>query len=356
MDRPGIRAISENAGENCTSMTSRKGKGTEKPKAKKLSNPGSTGGGGASFENRVQATRLLAMCLGSLVPGAQDGRIVELRFQARIHGHHTDDLVCHIEQGDGQLTRALLQMKRTLTAREKDTAFSASVGAASTDYNSDEFVRGQDSIFLIYDTASAAAMKGAATVCTWARYSATPAEFLKKVAADDFSNAANRSALAAIRRIAGTYADRAIDDHELFDFVKHLNCLPHDLDQDGTAEHIVHLNSIRHAAALVGEAANSQEIWSALVTACVTANGVAGTVTFDNLDVVIGGRLNGLFAGARNFLASPFAVAPLAKQAPSRAPASDAVAAELARLSGLVESLKESSLQSAGSGPIAGSP
>lgn len=328
-------------------MTSRKGKGTDKPKAKKLSNPASTGGGGTSFENRVQATRLLAMCLGSLVPGAQDGRIVELRFQARIHGHHTDDLVCHIEHGDGQRTRALLQMKRTLTAREKDVAFSESVGGAWTDYNSDGFVRGQDSIFLIYDTASAAAMKGAATVCTWARYSATAAEFLKKVAADNFSNAANRIALAAIRKIAEAYADRAIEDRELFDFVKHLNCLPHDLDQDGTAEHIVHLNSIRQAAALVGEVANSQEIWSALVTACVTANGVAGTVTFENLDVVIGRRLNGLFSGARTFLASPFAVAPLAKQAPSRAPASDAVAAELARLSGLVESLKEGSLLSA---------
>lgn len=327
-------------------MTNRKSKGSQKPKAKKLSNPASTGGVGPSFENRVQASRLLAMCLGSHVPGAQDGRIVELRFQARIHGHHTDDLVCYIEQGDGQRTRALLQMKRSLTARERDTAFSESIGAAWTDYNFDEFVRGQDSIFFIYDTASAAAMKGAATVCTWARYSATPAEFLKKVAAEEFSNAANRAALAAVKRIAESYADRVIDDHELFDFVKHLNCLPHDLDQDGTAEHITHLNSIRQAAALVGEVVNSQEIWSALVAACVAANGVAGTVTFENLDVVIGRHLNGVFAGARNFLASPFAVVPVAKQAPSRAPASDAVAVELARLSGLVESLKEDNLRS----------
>ena len=144
-------------GEKRTSMTSRKGKGTDKPKAKKLSNPASTGGGGSSFESRVQASRLLAMCLGSLVPGVDDGRIVELRFQARIHGHHTDDLVCSIEQSDGQRFRTLLQMKRSLSAREKDAAFKESIGAAWTDYNSMEFVRGQDSIFLVYDTASAAA-------------------------------------------------------------------------------------------------------------------------------------------------------------------------------------------------------
>jgi tetratricopeptide (TPR) repeat protein len=327
-------------------MKSGKGKGTEKPKPKKLSNPVSTGGGGSSFESRVQASRMLAMCLGSLVPGAEDGRIVELRFQARIHGHHTDDLVCCIEQSDGQRTRALLQMKRSLSAREKDAAFKESIGAAWTDFSSTEFVRGQDSIFLVYDTASAAAMKGAATVCEWARYSATPAEFLKKVDAPNFSNAANRNALAAIKKIAEAYAARAVNEQELYDFIKHLNCLAHDLDQDGTAEHVFQLNSIRQAAALVGEVAHPQEIWSKLVAACMSANAAAGTVTFDNLDVVIGRRLNGMFAGARAFLASPFAVAPLPKQAPIRAPASDAVATELARLSGLVESLREGGLLS----------
>ncbi|WP_417283041.1 tetratricopeptide repeat protein [Comamonas sp.] len=326
-------------------MTSSKNKRTNKPRAKKQSNPASTGGSGTSFENRVQATRLLAMCLGSSAPGTQDGRIFKLQFQARIHGNHTDDLVCHIELSDGRRFRALLQMKRTLTARETDKAFAECVEAAWTDYHSDEFVRGYDSIFFIYDTVSAAAMKGAATVCTWARYSATPEEFLKKVTAEGFSNAANRTALAVIRRIAETYAERAIDDRELFDFVKHLNCLPHDLDQDDTAEHSLHLSSIQQAAALVGEVANSREIWSRLVTACVAANGVAGTVTLDNLDAIIGVRLNGLFAGARSYLASPYAVAPLAKQALSRP--QDTVATELARLSGLFESLKESHLQSA---------
>lgn len=328
-------------------MTFRRGKGTVKPRAKKLSNPTSTGGGGTSFESRVQASRLLAMCLGLPIPGFSEGHIVELRFQARIHGHHTDDLLCHIEQGDGQRTRALLQMKRSLTAREKDPRFAESIGAAWTDYNSNEFTRGQDSIYLIYDTASAAAMKGASTVCTWAQYSATASEFLKKVNAKDFSNAANRNALFAIRNIAESYAGQAIDVEVLYDFVKHLNCLPHDLDQDGTVEHFNHLNSIRQAAALLGEIAHPQEIWSALVTACMATNGLAGTVTFDNLATVVGPRLNSMFAAARNFWASPFAVVPLVKQVPGRANAPDTVAAELARLSGLVESLQERSLQSA---------
>lgn len=324
-------------------MTPSKKKRTAKPAAKKQSNPASTGGRGTSFENRVQATRLLAMCLGSSVPGIQEGSIVELRFQARIHGHHTDDLVCLFENGEGRRFRTLLQMKRTLTAREKDKAFAECVGAAWTDYQSSNFIRGEDSIFFVYDTVSSAAMKGAYTVCSWARFSTTPEEFFAKVAAEGFSNAANRSALAAIRKIAESYAERAIDEKELFDFIKHLNCLPHDLDEDNTAEHSFHLNSIRQAAALVGEVANSQEIWSALVAACVAANGVAGTITFENLIFVVGERLNGLFSGARNYLISPFAVVQKAKQEYSLS--SDGVISELARLSGLVESIKDIHLQ-----------
>lgn len=318
-------------------MTPSKSKRISTSKGKKQSNPASTGGSGTSFENRVQATRLLSMCLGSSPPGAQDGRIVALQFQARIHGHHTDDLVCHIQSNDGRRFRTLLQMKRTLAAREKDKSFAECVTAAWTDYQSEGFIRGQDAIFFVYDTVSTAAMKGAATICAWARLSATPEEFLHKVAAESFSNQANRNALAAIRKIADKCAERTIDNQELFDFVKHLNCLHHDLDQDNTAEHSTHLTWIQQAAAMVGERANSHEIWSSLVTACVSANAAAATVNFDNLHSIIGERLNGVFAGARGYLAAPYAVIPKSNHAAPQA--SDIVANELARLSGLVESL-----------------
>ncbi len=277
------------------------------------------------------------MCLGSSPPGAQDGRIVTLQFQARIHGHHTDDLVCHIQSNDGRQFRTLLQMKRTLAAREKDKSFAECVTAAWTDYQSEGFIRGQDAIFFVYDTVSTAAMKGAATICNWARLSATPEEFLHKVAAESFSNQANRNALAAIRKIADKCAERTIDNQELFDFVKHLNCLPHDLDQDNTAEHIHYLHSIRHALALVGESSSPYEIWSSLVAACVSANGAAATINFDNLSSIISDRLVGIFAGARGFMAAPYAV--VSKSTHVATQTSNPVAHELARLSGLVETL-----------------
>ncbi|MEJ5030776.1 tetratricopeptide repeat protein [Comamonas sp. MYb69] len=319
------------------SMKSSKSKHTGKPKAKRQSNPASTGGSGIAFENRVQATRLLAMCLGNGVPGAPDGRISALQFQARIHGHHTDDLVCHIEMNDGRQFRTLLQMKRTLSARANNKAFVECIEAAWTDFNSTNFVSGSDLIFFIYDTASASTMKGASTVCSWARYSASSSEFIMKVDAEGFSNTANRTALSTIKEILESYAKRAINDQELFEFVKHLHCLSHDLDGDNTSEIYNHLNSIRQALALVGEQANSQDIWSSLVMACISANGAAGTITFENLKLHIGEPLNGIFGAARSLFTSPYAVAPTARQSHNEIPAN--LSNELARLTNMVEML-----------------
>jgi hypothetical protein len=131
-------------------------------KPKEVSNPAATGGAGNTFESRVQASRLLAMCLGHPIPGKTDGRVVELRFQSRVHEHHTDDLVCTFEDRAGVKSRVLMQMKRSMTAREKDDAFSDAIGSAWVDFgNSTKFTRGLDSFFLVYDIASANAMGAA---------------------------------------------------------------------------------------------------------------------------------------------------------------------------------------------------
>ena len=62
-----------------------------------MASPVSTGDRGGSFERRVQAVRLLAMCLGLQCPGARDGFVItRLLFQGRVFDHDTDDLIIDI--------------------------------------------------------------------------------------------------------------------------------------------------------------------------------------------------------------------------------------------------------------------
>ena len=80
-----------------------------------LSNPASTGGAGVTFEARVQAAHLLAMLVGGPAPGMSEGSVVQLQFQAKVHGYMLDDLVCHSRLQNSSTAKALVQIKRTLT-------------------------------------------------------------------------------------------------------------------------------------------------------------------------------------------------------------------------------------------------
>jgi tetratricopeptide (TPR) repeat protein len=307
-------------------------------KAKEISNPASTGGAGVTFENRVQASRLLAMCLGHVIPGKTDGRVLELRFQSRVLGHHTDDLVCTFEDNSAARSNVLLQMKRTMHPREGDGAFSDAVGSAWLDFaNSSVFKRYTDSIFLIYDASSLHSMGPAGTVSDWARSSADASEFLLKVGKAKFSNAANRNALAAIRSVASKFAERPITDDEAFEFIKHLNFYSQDLDRENTTEHVNYLKDIHTAGRIARQAVDAPGIWATLVQCCAGLNKDAATVTFDNLAGILGSGLNQLFATVRQ--ASTLTLGSVTIPGTHREPEQDSVSLELARLAGLIEAM-----------------
>lgn len=285
--------------------------------AKKVSNPASTGGAGVTFENRVQAVRLLGLALGVVTPGIPNsGRIVELQFQAkRANGPNTDDLVCTVESDSGQRYRVLMQMKRGLTARPSDTAFSESVGNAWVDYSDPAFNRGADRVFIVHDSGSTHEMRGAHDVARSATTSLNAADWIVKLTATGSGNTAKRNALAAIRDIVVKYRGSSISDDEFLQFVKAISFVPHDLDSEGTAEHANYINLIQSAATAVGLPVNAQSVWARLVTACMRLNGESGAIGYSNMATVLDGDMVVWFDAYRNrvnprFVAGSAAVPP----------------------------------------------
>jgi tetratricopeptide (TPR) repeat protein len=270
--------------------------------AKKPSNPASTGGAGVTFENRVQAVRLLGLALGTVTPGIPgSGRIVGLQFQAkRANGPNTDDLVCSVEGTSGQRYRVLMQMKRGLTARPSDTAFSESVGNAWLDYIKRAFKRGMDRILIVHDSGSTHEMRGAHEVARSAITSLDATDWIVKLTAASTGNAAKRNALTTIRGVIVRYSGSAISDDEFLQFMKSLSFLPHDLDSEGTAEHVNHVNVIHSAAMAVGVQVDAQLVWARLVTACMRLNSESGAVDYSNLAEVLDGEMVVWFDAYRN--------------------------------------------------------
>ena len=139
---------------------------------KQLSNPFSTGSGGASFEHAVQAKFVTLMLTGGFAPCLQPWKIVEINFQAKVDDYDTDDLVVIVENPNNPNDRQRLlgQVKHSISITERDSVFGEVIQAAWADFNnSDVFTQEKDVIALITGPISKTDIEGVRTLLEQAR-------------------------------------------------------------------------------------------------------------------------------------------------------------------------------------------
>ncbi|CAG9179687.1 hypothetical protein LMG23992_04044 [Cupriavidus laharis] len=231
---------------------------------------------------------MLHLCLGTSAPGILPGwRLVELHFQARVLGFHTDDLVCIIENATGLRRKVLHQMKMGMTARFSDKAFKEAVGNAWLDFTSEHFNKDEDRILLVYDAARRREMSGAAAVAATAATSLKPEDWIAKLTTPGASNALKRNALDAVRKVVAEYADAEVGDDKLFEFARHLHFLEQDLEFEDSGLVSMCVELIEANFTVVGYKSEARQVWASLVSACMTLNGISGAVSHKNLSEVI---------------------------------------------------------------------
>ena len=264
-------------------------------RAKQVAPAAATGGAGNSFESRVQAHRLLAMCINNAsCPGTPDGfKIVAIQFQGRVHGNNTDDLTCLLEDDYGKKARVRLQMKRTLRPRLSDESFKEAVGLAWLDFKSPTFQPGEDFFNVIYDVVSAKDMKAVSELARDAVRSLTAENWELKVTAENFSNDARRSAFYVLQSIVNDYNDAPVSLEELFRFMQHVQFLHEDLDSDETAG----AKQLQQTIEIVTKAQGrlslpASAVWAKLIAVCVELNGCAGEVDAQTVGARLGSDLD----------------------------------------------------------------
>lgn len=258
---------------------------------KRLSNPTSTGGAGGTYETRVQAVYLFAMFTGGSPSLFPDAEVVELRFQGRIHGYRTEDLVCTLKDPSGALRKALLQVKLTLKAVPSDEPFSESIVAAWYDYQDDTlFKKGCDRLVVVYARDADSSIYFASQLTQIARTSLTGAEFVRKATTEGYSSKQQRSAFASVKSIVAVELGHDPGEDELHDFMRHVWFVNHVLATDETPEVA---NVFALIKFILGEPwrANPRGVWSELITACQQLNKDAASLSFANLDEQVSPKL-----------------------------------------------------------------
>lgn len=103
-------------------------------KVSEISNPFSTGQGGANFENNVQAVFVLSLLIDGFSP-VLELPIKRVCLQAKRLGFEVDDLVVYAGEKGETERKLICQIKHSIVASKSNEIFKDIIRAAWHDYN-----------------------------------------------------------------------------------------------------------------------------------------------------------------------------------------------------------------------------
>jgi hypothetical protein len=249
---------------------------------KKLSNPISTGSGGARFEANIQAQFVTLMLSGGYAPCLPSWPIVEIKLQGAVAGYATDDLIVFVENpaNKNDRRRLLGQIKNSIAITIKSKLFAEVIQAAWNDFNNPNvFSKGKDVIALITGPINTTDTDGVNGLLEQARHTRDADEFLTQVDRANFCSDNVRNKLAAFKAQLKA-ANKGIDvkEQDLYEFLRHFHLLGYDLAKKGS---IVSSLLQSHIAQFNKDIPD--KIWYQIVTEVQDFNQYAGTITFGTL-------------------------------------------------------------------------
>ncbi|MDD3041149.1 hypothetical protein [Bacteroides sp.] len=251
-----------------------------------VSNPFSTGGGGVSFETKIQSAFLATMLVQGRVPALPEGTIEKIRFQGRQAGYYTDDLVVFFRSSRGISHTLLAQIKHFINFSATDKVFLDVIENAWKDFNGPLFEQENGVLLLITGPLSAREITNIRPVLDWAKHCLSASEFLDKINAAKFSSDAKRYYTKQIRDAIERSIGNPVSDEQFWKFLRVFDWVSYDLDQDQSVN-VSHLQTMLEIARGQGCAESVGSFWARLICFSQSANQNAATVDRESLPIEI---------------------------------------------------------------------
>jgi hypothetical protein len=145
----------------------------------RIPSPDSTGGGGYTFQDGVQASFVILMFLDGFAPCFPDWPITEIKLQGNWAGFETDDMILVSENPiTGEKRSLLCQIAQTVSFTKGDEKFRKTILDAWRDFSNPKvFQRGVDQLALFVGLLPGSACKDVTRLLETARTSADATEF-----------------------------------------------------------------------------------------------------------------------------------------------------------------------------------
>ena len=240
----------------------------------KLSNAFSTGGGGGSFERRIQAVFLLALLVDGVSP-ILNMPVERVAFQAQHLGYAVDDMAVFSASG----VKLFCQMKHSLSVTVKDATFQEVMRAAWSDFCAETFSKERDKIALFTGFIAKDSTDALRKIHDQAVVAANPDDFFFRMEQAQFTSQAAREKLEIIRSsLQQANGGAAISQQMLWQFCKCFLLAIFDLDYEESINRTLAQTLIRCKATQ-----DARLIWSYLTDLCATYNQQAAVLTRQDL-------------------------------------------------------------------------
>lgn len=246
---------------------------------KQLSNPFSTGGGGAHFEAYVQAYFVTLMLTSGIAPCLPDWPIYEIKLQGKSSGYNIDDLIVFVRNYEGKEAKLLAQIKRSIQFTKSSNVFREVIQDAWADFqNPNIFTQRQDLLALITGPLTLSDTNNVRTILEWARTWDDPDEYFRNVDQAKFSSKSKQEKLAVFRtHLAYANNGTEVGDSETFEFLRSFHLIGFDLDMrfGGTLSLLLSMIGLFSA--------DPRNIWTRIVDEVQNTNKNAGTIKMDSV-------------------------------------------------------------------------
>ncbi len=205
-------------------------KSTKKIINKSISNPFSTGAGGATFEQLVGTSYLVSL-LYFEIPNGMDGLIETVSFQQRYKGYLVDDIVVETKI-DNVVHKLFLQVKHAITFSD-NKLFRDVLKDCWRFFNSTEFSSKNDRLAIGVEIGSYPRIiaKNLQGLLQYAKTSNCAEDFIKIT-----SKFKNKSHYLKLFRTILLRHNRGLTDEKLWQFLKCFMVLPFDLENEGSRD------------------------------------------------------------------------------------------------------------------------
>ncbi|MBN1973926.1 MAG: ATP-binding protein [Sedimentisphaerales bacterium] len=209
--------------------------------------------------------------------------ITAIKFQRRYEGYKIDDFIVECQNvHNGQKSKLLAQVKRSINITKGDKEFPEVMSAAWSDFNNSEiFSPDNDCIALITGPLSKTDVQHVRPLLDWARHSAKADEFFQKVGTPTFSSDEKREKLAVFKyHLEQAIQGKNLEDEKVWQFLKRFYLIGYDFDATSGSNLSLIQSMLKMS---IVETASSNDVWTKIVTTIQDFNPNAGTITIDTL-------------------------------------------------------------------------